>query len=914
MLRNHYGNWLEAPQYAWGVAYYELYEDGTNKLHLVDMSDPKLSEEGGYDIVFPDGADFNNEGIIVEAGYAMFYNTETGERIGTKLEDVTYTIPYLSSTGEEWFFTYDFYVLETEEPVVTLLPASSEHDPAYVDVRFADAIKRGEPFGKQETFQIRTPEQLARIGVFAANFVQSHDIVTTDVTTVSIGSGYTYEGRIYDGKVCTLTINDQTKPWLNNVQGTVKNLDLIVNGNVNQFLINNVSGKLENLSITTGNIGSSLIGGTLTGDLKNITVAADSANVGNANAVLVNSMASGSISDCKITIAGDIQSSAAVFGTVTGVMNGGSIVNTDVSAENIIVTAANLSEDNAMFGGLVAHTKAGTTLTDNTVSANLDVTGLNGQLTLVGGLAAVSNSEISGGSVSGQILYHQVNGETVDQVGIGGIIGWMQGGSAEGINVTGGSIVLAEGGAVTGNHQYAIGGAIAYISDSTDENLAQIPVSNISVDTEIGEEWAGSKNWVSTETFGTTGIVNNGAVGMFVGFAGIADFQNCESTESGNKVYQFVGETGLEERAAESLWTSQTSHPSITIFEDQPFTSDTITIPLEDNGTLVLHALTNSVNLIHASFENCAFFLNGDKLAQVTGSDAYYYEVDQNMFDKYSLNGPLDYVKGDGTVTQTASIATEEIADIDAVSTDSYILRNGRYYKVYYSVDIESTSGWINRVTFTYKLWFKDENGELQFIDDKEVELWALGNWEIGSQKVNFTSKDYGLYTLTAPTLNNNELYLVVSGESAINGSGIPYNVAGITAFNGHEDLAKYIYTYSSGNLVKGDTETYSVSVKGGNILPEKPEFFVSSITGSNSDAFNLYRVDVTGEYCKIDVTFKGDSKFQRQYVTSVPYDENGTNSTTVSENVPVEQETAPTEPTVPAEVATEAKKSGEND
>ena len=920
MLRNHYGNWLEAPQYAWGVAYYEIYEDGTNKLHLVDMSDPKLSEEGGYDIVFPDGADFNNEGIIVEAGYAMFYNTETGERIGTKLEDVTYTIPYLSSTGEEWFFTYDFYVLETEEPVVTLLPASSEHDPAYVDVRFADAIKRGEPFGKQETFQIRTPEQLARIGVFAANFVQSHDIVTTDVTTVSIGSGYTYEGRIYDGKVCTLTINAQTKPWLNNVQGTVKNLDLIVNGNVNQFLINNVSGKLENLSITTGNIGSSLIGGTLTGELKNITVAADSANVGNANAVLVNSMASGSISDCKITIAGDIQSSAAVFGTVTGVMNGGSIANTDVSAEKIIVTAANLSEDNAMFGGLVAHTKAGTTLTDNTVSANLDVTGLNGQLTVVGGLAAVSNSEISGGSVSGQILYHQVNGETVDQVGIGGIIGWMQGGSAEGTKVTDGSIVLAKGGAVTGNHQYAIGGAIGYISDSTDENLAQIPVSNISVDTEIGEEWAGGKNWVSTETFGTTGIANRGAVGMFVGFAGIADFQNCESTESGNKVYQFVGEAGLESSSSYSnLWTSDTSHPSGSSILTQALnlSGNSVTVPLhDDNGNpvenLVLNKLADPVNFIHPEFSECTFVINGEKRVQITGRDAYFYQVDQNGHDKYTIGTPLNYTTGDGTLKFEANMLTNDIADEAAESTSSYHrLSDGRYVRVYYSLKKTKTEGWLGftTLTYTYKLWYRDENNNLQYIGTEKDDITGYGDISLSTAKVTFSSSKYSLYTVSLPTLTDGK-YLVVSGNDAVNADG-SMSIAGISSFGSYEDLMNYVYTCSGSTFARENLESHSVSLKGESVLPSEAVYFVGNLNYNGTNVFRLYPLTVAkNAYFKVDVTFHEDGKFQRQYVTSVPYDENGTNST----EVPVEQETAPTEPAVPAEVATEPKKSGENE
>lgn len=922
MLRNHYGNWLEAPQYAWGVAYYEIYEDGSNKLHLIDLSDPMLSEEGGYNIAFPDGAEFNNEGVIVEAGYAMFYNTETGERIGTKLEGITHTIPYTSTTGEEWTFTYDFYVLETDEPVVTLLPASSEYEPAYVDVRFADAIKRGEPFGNQETFQIRTPEQLARIGVVTANFVQSHDIVTTDVTTVSIGNGYTYEGRIYEDKLCTLTINDQTKPWLNNVQGNVKNLDLIVNGNVNQFLFNNVSGNLENLSITTGNIGSSLIGGNLTGNLKDITVEADSANVGSSNAVLVNTMISGTIDNCTLTVTGEIRSTAPVFGSITGVMNGGTISNSSVSAETIVVSAANLSEDNAMFGGLVAQTKTGTKLTGNTVKANLDVTGLNGQLTVIGGLAGVSNSEISGGSVSGQILYHQVSGETVDQVDIGGIIGWMQSGSAEGTEVSGGSILLAEGGAVNENHQYAIGGAVGYVSDSADDSAAQLSVSGISVDTVIGEEWAGGKNWFSTETFGTTDIVNNGAVGMFVGFAGNVDFRNCESTVTANEIYQFVGETGLEERPAESLWTSQTSHPSITIFEDQPFTSDTITIPLEDNTNLVLNALTESVNLIHTSFENCAFYLNGDKLAQVTGSDAYYYEVDQNMFDEFTIGKVLDYAATATSFKETATMSTYEISHdypehayyLSGNAKDQPVyhkLSDGRYARVYKSIRRYLEDGFIlDYMHFEYKLWYMDDNNQFQLIDTVDKRVLAVGDFSILSASIEFDAQKYGLYTLAMPTLEDNAKYIVVSGDNAMNASGA-MSISGVTTFGGHEDLADYVYTYSGGKLVKGDAENYTVSVKGGDILPAKPEFFVSSITGNNTDAFILYRLNVEVDaYCKIDVTFQGESKFQRQYVTAVAYDEEGINSSIISNAAPeitvsAEEETAPAETTAPAQEQT---------
>ena len=241
MLRSHYGDWLALCRYAYGIAYYEIYGDGTFRIHLQELSDPACTEEGRLGLSVQRTDTFDEDGIILRAGYAMFYNSRTGIHTGTLLEDLSYRITCTTGTGEDVEFSYDFYALEGEGGVLSLIPDGPQTEILYVDIRFADAFHIGSP---GSTFQIRTAEQLSRIGQLAANYIQTHDITTIDVTPSVIQPGCTYDGG---GR--TLTILDRKNLWLTGIHGSLQNLTIFDTNAEDLPLFGDITGAIENVTI-----------------------------------------------------------------------------------------------------------------------------------------------------------------------------------------------------------------------------------------------------------------------------------------------------------------------------------------------------------------------------------------------------------------------------------------------------------------------------------------------------------------------------------------------------------------------------------------------------------------------------------------------------------------------------------------
>jgi hypothetical protein len=281
--------------------------------------------------------------------------------------------------------------------------------------------------------------------------------------------------------------------------------------------------------------------------------------------------------------------------------------------------------------------------------------------------------------VESNVEYCQVNGETVDQVGIGGIIGWLRSGSADGIESEAGSITLAEGGKVTNEHMYAIGGAVGY---------AEANMRNITVETVIDPAWAGSLNWASAETFGSSGIANNGALGMFVGYAGAVTIENCTSTEATNETFQFLGEAALSTKDVNSdLWFSDSSHSTLETMSEDEVTSGSVSVQTANNENVVLNSVTdssNKVNYVVTELVNCTFVMNKEVREQITGYNTYFYELGQTGRSEYRIGTPVTVSTGDGTLSYTVSKNTSAISDKQATSS-YYRLDNGSYTRVYVS-------------------------------------------------------------------------------------------------------------------------------------------------------------------------------------------------------------------------------------
>lgn len=236
MLRDHYGDWITPPQYAYGVAYYEIYDDDSFKLHLVDLSDQEKTVEGTK---FNEKKDiFDASGTIEDAGYAVF-RQESDSKLNNYCGDWIKELEH-SSTINGTTINYSFFKLN-DQGLATVAGKKT----VKVDTRFADAFDVTDGI-----YQVRTAKQLANIGEVKASFKQTHDIVATDFVTAAIESGKTYDGC---GR--KLTVTDQKQKWLD-VSGTVQELELEVLASKGTAVFGTVGGNVSLNAVTMGQAAS----------------------------------------------------------------------------------------------------------------------------------------------------------------------------------------------------------------------------------------------------------------------------------------------------------------------------------------------------------------------------------------------------------------------------------------------------------------------------------------------------------------------------------------------------------------------------------------------------------------------------------------------------------------------------------
>lgn len=395
MLGDHHGDWLTVPQYTYGVAYYEIYEGGTAKIRMIEMSNPKVTVEGKNNVPMPVGvidlakkqaAEFDNEGTIAAAGYAVF-EVEDGSKLssyhnGTEIAGLSYS----KTIGDETI-VYKFYELKDSGEVVVKKTYNNGAD-TILDTRFADAINLNEDV----PYQVRTGAQLANIGAVNANFSQTHDITTENVTTASIA-----QGKIYEGNSLKLAVTAQSAPWLNDVKGTVQNLNIALTGGMNQSVFTNVSGTTSNVAVAVTGDMKAAVAGAVSGTMDTVSVSAGSATIAMSSeapyGLLANSVAGKAmVSGCSANVSAVALSGSGSFGGLVG-ENAGTISGGSVSAAITYNEATDAAAVPTKIGGLVGKMTAG---------------------------------EASGASVSGSI---NLNGSGKSYV-IGGAIGHMAGGKA----------------------------------------------------------------------------------------------------------------------------------------------------------------------------------------------------------------------------------------------------------------------------------------------------------------------------------------------------------------------------------------------------------------------------------------------------------------------------------------------------
>lgn len=385
MLGDHHGDWLTVPQYTYGVAYYEIYEGGTAKIRMIEMSNPKVTVEGKNNVPMPDGvidlatkqaAEFNNEGTIAAAGYAVF-EVEDGSKLssyhnGTEIAGLSYS----KTIGDETI-VYKFYELKDSGEVVVKKTYNNGAD-TILDTRFADAINLTEDV----PYQVRTGAQLANIGAVNANFSQTHDITTENVTTASIA-----QGKIYEGNSLKLTVTAQSSPWLSDVKGTVQNLNIALTGGMNQSVFTNVSGTTSNVAVAVTGDMKAAVAGAVSGTMETVSVSADSATIAMSSeapyGLLANSVAGKAmVSGCSANVSAVALSGSGSFGSLVG-ENAGTISGGSTSAVITYNEATDAAAVPAKIGGLVGKMTAGEA-SSASVSGSINLNG-SGKTYVIGG-------------------------------------------------------------------------------------------------------------------------------------------------------------------------------------------------------------------------------------------------------------------------------------------------------------------------------------------------------------------------------------------------------------------------------------------------------------------------------------------------------------------------------------------------
>ncbi len=559
MLRDHYGDWILPPQYAYGVAYYEIHSvpstvaevaEGettqpttTVKLHMVDLSDEKVTEEGenGKRANYTDT--FDNTGTIVKTGYAVF--SKSGVNVlssyaGEKLADLTYTLKLNDSKS----VTYDFYELKTDsakDGVVTIGATAVSKNTAAVQTWFADAINVTD-----NTYRVRTPEQLANVAQTAAasfNFSQTHDIAVTDFTTVEKLSGN------YEGNELKLSVSGQTKTWMSTVAGTVQNLNLEIPKGVNAPVFGTVSqganvtlsglkidavgseGALANVvygTVTVPAISTPAVNGMLFGD-KNGTVSTGTINTG---AITVNGEVATLFGNvANVTVDGAIQTgkvNTQLFGDVSGTVSTGAINVTgtaaqvfgDVTGGSVTVASINTygkAVNGNVFGEINGTVNVGTVDTAGNFTGGPITTGaVSGNVFGTVG-AEVSTGAITTGNVTGNVFGAVTAKVTANGI-TAGTVGNVVASAGTNSDVSTGAIRITSGqviGPVSGGK--VVTGAITVDSVTENSILAKVEggtvtLGDITINPVVTKDEAGNEITTYADVPTLIGPVSGGSV------------------------------------------------------------------------------------------------------------------------------------------------------------------------------------------------------------------------------------------------------------------------------------------------------------------------------------------------------------------------------------------------------------------
>ena len=524
MLRQHFGNWVTRPQYAYGLMYYEKHQTADGSIqwqyNIVDLTNPEITVEekslsisSGFDYAAVD-----RTSVILEAGYALFCKTGADvdalfvgvpkDRFADQpIQDETFQQvinAFAANVTGGRTERYSFY--EIKEKGDMIFDQADESGEVRVVTWYANAIR---DVNDTSSFLIRTPEQFGYVGQMpAASFSQTHAIQMPEssaFTTIADFTG-TYEGN---GLAVTVPTGNT---WITNLNGTVQNVNLTVSGETSAPIFGAVNGTLELDAVSLAAVSQE---GALI-DTANGTITTGTITAGqigsDGNVSLVGSVSGGSVTAASIEtgdvngrIFGDVAAAVTVTGSIeTGVLNGDlfGVISANVTTGDIVMASASTGRVfNSVSGGAV-------TLGNITVSEG-DVSQLFGA--------------ISGGTVSGTEV--KLNGNITSNLFA---------------SVTGGATLQNFAVQTPGSLAASLIGNVAGVQPMDSNAAVNTTISNVDV-TAVGEASAFTGSGLLVNTLGSYTSLSGCDVET-----GLVTVKNSASHSVGETVtYPFGGITGV---------------------------------------------------------------------------------------------------------------------------------------------------------------------------------------------------------------------------------------------------------------------------------------------------------------------------------------------------------------------------------
>lgn len=260
MLREHYGDWVNPTQYAYGIVYYEKYTDGTIGMNLVDVSYIDANKTRQH---YSMNTLADDTKTITEAGYALFFhNHKQIKDITLDDKNVNGYVPFTVNPSDlanlklgekdaditSFLANYEFRILpvkqdaESTEAVTEAIVINGLDDGVHMFVpAFANAITPNWTAPDKDvkaTYEIRTAAQFGNINKSlgdaapAEGFTQTHSFTMGEAVTLDNFKGLKYTAKP-DNVVHSITVGENvTLP--HGIFGAVSEnseiSDVIVNG------------------------------------------------------------------------------------------------------------------------------------------------------------------------------------------------------------------------------------------------------------------------------------------------------------------------------------------------------------------------------------------------------------------------------------------------------------------------------------------------------------------------------------------------------------------------------------------------------------------------------------------------------------------------------------------------------------